>query len=98
MCMTGLERIEDEYPQLKFWGIEVNDKHYHGHIEGRDVYINLLQPDIDWLKSALHEAVHYDYDGDKDLSDAKLVGTLRAEKWAVEESNRKYRRMFGNNE
>ena len=95
MCMTDLEKIEDKYPQLKFWGIEVYDKHYHGHIEGTDVYINLLQPDIDWLKSALHETVHYDFDCEKDLSNNRNISVRRSEKWAVKESEREYEKMFG---
>ncbi|WP_407895122.1 hypothetical protein [Lacticaseibacillus sp. N501-2] len=54
--MTDLERIEDMYPELRFWGIEVESIHYHGHIQGRDVYINTLQPDpglfIEFQKSS----------------------------------------------
>ena len=49
--LSDLEKIEAEYPQLRFWGIEVNSPKYHAHIEDNDVYINLLQPDLDWLKS-----------------------------------------------
>ena len=46
MCMSDLERIEDQHPELTFWGIEVENPKYHGHIEENNVYINLLQPDI----------------------------------------------------
>ena len=93
--MTDLEKIEDKYPQLKFWGIEVNNKHYPGHIEGTDVYNNLLQPDIDWLKSSLHETVQYDFDCEKDLSNNRNISVRRSEKWAVKESEREYEKMFG---
>lgn len=95
MCeLSDLEKIEDKYPELKFWGVEVYNPHYHGHIEGTDVYINLLQPDIDWLKTALHETVHSDYDN-SDLSNNLTIKTIRAEHWAVKESARRYQEMFG---
>lgn len=92
--MTDLERIEDKYPQLKFWGIEIENPHYHGHIEGDDVYINLLQPDFDWLKTALHECVHYDFD-QGDLTDGTSFEVKVAERWAVNESKRAFNQLFG---
>ena len=52
--MTDLEKIEDKYPWLRFWMIDVPNKHYHGHIVGNDVYLNENQDNIDWLKTALH--------------------------------------------
>lgn len=95
--LSDLEKIEDMYPNLRFWGIEVNNKHYHGDIDGNDVYINLLQPNLDWLKTALHETVHSEYDS-CDLSNGNRIKTLRAEKWAVKESNRRFNELFNNNE
>lgn len=94
MCMSDLERIENEYPELTFWGIEVENPKYHGHIEGNDVYINLLQPDIDWLKTALHETVHYDFDS-SNLSNQEDRKTMIAEGWARKESERRYMELFG---
>lgn len=88
MCMTDLERIEDQHPDLTFWGVEVPNKHYHGHIDGRDVYINLLQPDIDWLKTALHETIHYEFDSG-DLSKVSCCRqVLMAEGFARRQSER----------
>lgn len=86
--MTDLERIEDKYPELTFWGIEVPNPHYHGHVDGKNVYINLLQPDLDWLRTALHETVHYRYDSGN-LS--KVCGNrqvLMAEGFARRQSER----------
>lgn len=97
MCeLSDLEKIEAEYPNLKFYGIEVDSPKYHAHIEGNEVYINLLQPDLDRLKSALHETVHSDYD-DCNLSNSNNVKTMHAEKWAVKESERRFNKMFGKN-
>lgn len=88
MCMTDLERIEDKYPELTFWGIEVPNKHYHGNIVGNDVYINLLQPDFDWLETAIHESVHYRFDNG-DLSTVKCNrSALLAEGFARRQSER----------
>ncbi|KRN96821.1 hypothetical protein IV55_GL000685 [Furfurilactobacillus siliginis] len=81
------------YPELKFWGVEVNNPSYHGHIEGDDVYINILQDDLDWLKTALHEAAHHENDTG-DMSNVHYIATLRAEKWAVMESKQKYKILF----
>ncbi len=94
MELSDLEKIEAEYPQLRFWGIEVNSPKYHAHIEDNDVYINLLQPDLDWLKSALHETVHSDYDY-CDLSNQECRQTMIAEGWARKESERRYNKLFG---
>ncbi|KRM83899.1 hypothetical protein FC35_GL000643 [Limosilactobacillus coleohominis DSM 14060] len=92
--LSDLEKIEDEYPNLVFYGIEVNNPKYHGHIEGNEVYINTLQPDIDWLKTALHETVHYDYDN-CNLSNQEQRQTMIAEGWARRESERRYNELFG---
>lgn len=93
MCMTDLEKIEDKYPQLQFWGVEVKNPHYHGHIEGKDVYINLLQPDIDWLKTALHETTHYDFDYG-DLSNTHKRTTLIAEGFASSQSEKRLKKIL----
>lgn len=90
--MTDLEKIEDKYPELRFYGIEVPNKHYHGHIDGNTVYINLLQPDWDWVLTACHEITHAEYDSGN-CSNVRLVNNLRAEKWAVKESHRMYNEM-----
>ncbi|HJF54442.1 MAG TPA: hypothetical protein K8W06_04760 [Limosilactobacillus coleohominis] len=94
MCLTDLEKIENKYPKLKFYSIEVNSPKYHGHIEGNDVYINTLQPDLDWLKTALHETVHSDYDY-CNLSDQEQRQTMISEGWARRESERRYNELFG---
>ena len=92
--MSDLERIMDEYPALQFWGVEVNNPHYHGHIEGTDVYINVLQPDHDWLEAALHEATHYEEDTG-DCTNVHDVRVLHAEGWAKKKAKQKYNEMFG---
>ncbi|WP_203627586.1 hypothetical protein [Lacticaseibacillus mingshuiensis] len=92
--MSDLELIEDMYPNLRFYGIEVDDPAYHGHICGQDVYINTLQDDLDWLITALHEAAHSEND-QGDLSDGRSIITLRAEGWAVREAMANYLKMFG---
>lgn len=92
--MEDLERIEDMYPELRFYGVEVENPHYHGHIEGKNVYINTLQDDLDWLITALHEVAHYEND-DCDLSNGRSIKTLKAENWAVRESRAHYHEMFG---
>lgn len=92
--LSGLEKIEAEYPQLRFWGIEVNSPKYHAHVEGKDVYVNLLQPDLDKIKSALHETVHCDYDC-SDLSNQQIRKTMNAEGWARKEGQRRYNELFG---
>lgn len=91
--MTDLEKVEDMYPWLKFWMIDVPNKHYHGHIEGNDVYLNENQSNEDWLKTALHECVHSEFDYG-DLSSKKKYRTLQSEKWAVCESKRMFRALF----
>lgn len=93
MQLTNLEKIEDQYPSLCFWGIEVPSPHFHGAIVGDDVYINLLQPNLDWLKTALHECIHHEYDSD-DLSELKSFKALHSEGWAMNESKREYIRFF----
>ncbi len=92
MRMTKLEKIEDQYPELAFYGIEIPNKHYHGHIEGKTVYINLLQPDWDWVLTACHEIAHSQNDC-YDCSDVKQFRSMKAEKWAVMESKRMYRAL-----
>lgn len=95
LCITDLERIEDQYPELTFWGIEVPNCHYHGHVEGSNVYINLLQPDIDWLLTALHETVHYEYDSG-DISKVSCCRqALMAEGFARRESEKELRKLIG---
>lgn len=95
MCeLSDLEKIEADYPNLKFYGIEVESPKYHAHIEGNEVYINLLQPDLDQLKSALHETVHSDYDY-CDLSNQEQHNTMLAEGWARKEGKRRYNKLFG---
>lgn len=46
MEMSKLEQIEDRYPELRFWAIDVPNPHYHGHIIGNDVYINRNQSEL----------------------------------------------------
>ena len=92
--LSDLEKIEAQYPNLRFYGIEVASPKYHAHIEGNEVYINLLQPDLDKLKSALHETVHSDYD-DCNLSNGNKIKTLHAEKWAMKESELRFNKIFG---
>ena len=91
--MTNLEKIEDQYPELVFYGIEIPNKHYHGHIEGKTVYINLLQPDWDWVLTACHEIAHSENDTDN-CSDVRLVKNMRAEKWAVKEATKMYKKII----
>ena len=92
--MTDLERIEDMYPELHFWGIEVNHPAYHGSIFGEDIYINQLQDDLDWLITALHEASHYENDMGN-YNNLRTRRVLEAEGWAIKESKAKYKAMFG---
>ncbi|VDG20665.1 Hypothetical protein [Lactobacillus plantarum ZJ316] [Lactiplantibacillus mudanjiangensis] len=92
--MTDLEKIEDMYPELKFYYIEVNNPHYHGHIDGDSVYINSLQDDVDWLLTALHETSHYENDRG-DYSNQQCLATMHAEHWAVMEANKRYKVIFG---
>ena len=92
--MTDLECIEDIYPELRFWGIEVESAHYHGHIQGRDVYINTLQPDIDWLKTAIHEGIHFETD-EGDCSDTRSFIQLRNEGWVARLTRKRLAELFG---
>lgn len=91
--MSPLERIEDQYPQLHFYMIDVPSPHYHGHIVGNDVYINENQPELDWLLTALHETVHYRYD-DCDLSNRRKLKTMKAEGWAVHKSGKEFNKLL----
>lgn len=92
--MTKLEIIMDLYPELKFYFIEVNNTHYHGDIDGNCIFINVLQPDYDWLRTALHEATHHENDIGE-CTDTKNIKVLRSEKWAMREASVKYRTLFG---
>lgn len=92
--MSDLEKIEDMYPELRFWKIDVDDARYHGSIAGKDIYINRNQDDLDWLKTALHETSHYEND-EGNLSNKKSKDTLIAEKWATYEANDKFKKIFG---
>lgn len=93
MEMSDLEKIEDMHPELRFYMIDVPNLHYHGHIDGNDVYINENQPEVDWLVTALHECAHSDFDTG-DLSDGTKLSTKAAERWAVSESKREFKAMF----
>lgn len=92
--MTKLEIIMDMYPELKFYFIEVENVHYHGDICGNDVYINVLQPDYDWLTTALHETTHHE--NDKGIcTNTRNISVMRSEKWAMKESKNKLVALFG---
>lgn len=93
MEMSDLEKIEDMHPELRFYMIDVPNLHYHGHIDGNDVYINENQPELDWLVTALHECVHYEFDYGN-LSDGTKFSTKVAERWAMGESKREFKAMF----
>lgn len=92
--MNDLERIEDLHPELKFYYIYVPSNHYHGSIDGNDVYINAYQPSVDWINTALHELAHYENDIG-DFSNPKKMETLIAEKWANYEAKKVFKKMFG---
>lgn len=94
MCLSDLERIEDMYPWLNFYMIDVPNVHYHGHVQGYDVYLNENQSNEDWLRTALHEATHAEVDYD-DLTNAQEFKTMKAEGFAVAESKRMFNRLFG---
>lgn len=94
MEMSDLEKIEDRHPELRFYMIDVPNPHYHGHIEGNEVYINESQPELDWLVTALHECVHSEFDYG-DLSDGTKFNTKVAERWAMSESKREFTAIFG---
>ncbi len=53
--MTDLEKLEDQYPELRFWSIDVTNPHFHGLIKGTDVYINANDDNLTQLMTALHE-------------------------------------------
>lgn len=92
--MTDLEKIEDLHSELKFWHIYVDNPHYHGSIDGNDVYINAYQPNIDWLITALHETAHFENDVG-DFSNGRNMQTMVAEKWATYEADQEFKKMFG---
>lgn len=98
MELSDLEKIEDMYPDLKFYVIDIPNPHYHGHIVGRDVYINENQPELDWLVTMLHEAVHYQFDCG-DLSKVKCCRqTLMAEGFARKQSHKELKQLIGDND
>lgn len=93
MTRTELEIIEDKHPELSFWGIEVDNPAYHGHIEGRDVYLNKKHDYLDWLKTALHETAHYENDYGN-LSKINRRNTLIAEGWATYEATKNLKELI----
>ena len=97
MEMSDLEKLEDQHPELRFYMIDVPNPHYHGSIDGNDVYIIENQPELDWLKTALHECVHSDYDTG-DLSNGRKLSTMVAERWAMKESQSEYKAMLNSKE
>ena len=91
--LSDLEKIEDKHPELKFYMIDVQNPHYHGHIEGTDVYINENQPELDWLETALHECIHSDYDSGN-LSDGTDFNVKVAERFARLQAKGEFNAMF----
>lgn len=91
--LSDLEKIEDQHPELKFYMIDVPNLHYHGHIDGNDVYINENQPELDWLITALHECVHSDFDYGN-LSDGTNFQVRIAERFARSQAKRELKVMF----
>lgn len=81
------------YPEYKYFGIEVNNSKYHGHIENGCIFVNLLQPEHDQIITALHELVHAMYDSG-DLESLKNVPTLRAEYFARKHAQLDYMKIF----
>ena len=73
--------------------IDVQNPHYHGHIEGTDVYINENQPELDWLETALHECIHSDFDYGN-LSDGTNFQVRIAERFARSQAKRELKVMF----
>lgn len=95
---TKFEIIEDQWPQLKFYSIEVPSPYFFGSIHGTEVCINSLQPEIVQLKTMIHEAIHYEYDAG--TSQCKLVSmyqlaTLEAEGRAHRKTPVIYDQLFG---
>ena len=76
--MTDLEKLENQYPELRFWSIDVPNPHFHGVIIGQDVYINENDDDLTKLKTALHEAFHHEMDCG-DLSNNHQTIVLKSE-------------------
>ena len=92
--LTDMEKIEDMYPQLRFWMIDVPNPHYHGSIIGKDVYVNSYQTDLDWLLTALHEAIHYETDSG-DVTDVKQQAIMQNEGRTRRMAAIQYDQMFG---
>ncbi|MEK1378416.1 hypothetical protein HCZ00_00800 [Limosilactobacillus fermentum] len=80
--MTDLEKLEDQYPELRFWSIDVPNPHFHGLIKGTDVYINTNDDNLTQLMTALHEVFHHELDCG-DLSDIQRVGVIKEEGQAI---------------
>lgn len=80
--MTDLEKLEDQYPELRFWSIDVPNPHFHGAIVGLDVYINENDDDLTKLKTALHEVFHHEMDCG-DLTDIRRMGVIKEEGQAI---------------
>ncbi|WP_019205474.1 hypothetical protein [Limosilactobacillus ingluviei] len=80
--MTDLEKLEDLYPELRFWSIDVPNPHFHGQIDGHDVYVNSNDDDLTQLKTILHEIYHHEVDYG-DLSNSKKTVVLREEGYAT---------------
>lgn len=91
--LSNLEKIEDQHPELKFYMIDVQNPHYHGHIEGNNVYINENQPELDWLETALHECIHSDFDYGN-LSDGTNFQVRIAERFARSQAKCEFKAMF----
>ena len=61
---------------------KVASPHYHGRIEGTDVYINANDDNLTQLITALHEVFHHELDCG-DLSDIHRVGVIKEEGQAI---------------
>ena len=86
--MTDLEKLEDQYPELRFWSIDVPNPHFHGQIDGHDVYVNANDDDLTQLKTVLHEIYHHEVDYG-DLPNCRKINTLREEGYANRYSERR---------
>ena len=91
--MTELERLEDQYPELRFWAIDIPDPHFHGAIVGSDVYINENDDDLIKLKTALHEIFHHENDYG-DLSNCRKTSVLKEEGAARRFANMKIKQSL----
>ena len=85
--MTDLEKLEDQYPELRFWSIDVPNTHFHGLIKGTDVYINANDDNLTQLMTALHEVFHHEIDCG-DLSDIHRVEVIKEEGQAIRVATR----------